>query len=164
MRLFAAAWLGAALAASPADLPPAAEAPGSPEAVVGRHAQRLWRAVRTCDVPGLLDFVPAEGLVCGDRFLARDDLRRQLQDRRGELRTFLCDEDAFRAHHAQPGEGPSVAAFFRRKGLTIRVEWTARSHDEANAYFQAGEEEAFVKVVLVQRAGRWVVLGSPFCR
>ncbi len=164
MRLLAAAWLGAALAAPPAGAPPAGPAPGSPEAEVGRHAQQLWRAVATCDVAGMLDFVPAEGLLCGDRFLARGELKQQLEDRRSELRTFLCDEAAFRTRHAQPGEGPSVAAFFHQKELTIRVEWTARSRDEANAYFQAGESEAFVQVVLVRRAGRWVVLGYPFCR
>ncbi len=164
MRLLAAAWLGAALAAPPAGAWRAGAVPGSPEAEVGRHAQRLWRAVATCDVAGLLDFVPPEGLLCGDRFLAWAELKRQLESRQGELRTFLCDEAAFRARHAQPGEGPSVAAFFRRKGLTIRVEWAARSRDEANAYYQAGEAEEFVKVVLVKRAGRWVVLGYPFCR
>ena len=162
MRLLAAAWLGAALSAPLADAP--AAPPGSPEAEVGRQAQRLWRAVATCDVAGLLDFVPAEGLICGDTFLGREELKRRLQDRSGRLRTFLCDEATFRARWAQPGEGPSMGAFFRRKGLTIRVEWTARSRDEADAYYQAGDSEEFVTVVLVRRAGRWVVLGSPFCR
>lgn len=159
MRLLAAAWLGAALAARAADAPS-----GEAEAEVGRQAQRLWRAVATCDVPGLLEFVPAEGLLCGDRFLDRKELERQLRDRQGELRTFLCDEAAFRARHAQPGEGPPVAAFFRRKGLTIRVEWASPSRDEADAFYQAGDSEEFVKVVLVRRQGRWVVLGHPFCR
>ena len=164
MRLLAAAWLAAALAAPASGAPPAGPPAGSPEAEVGRLAQRLWRAVATCDVAGLLDFVPSEGLLCGDRFLGREDLKRQLQDRQSELHTFLCDEAAFRARHAQPGEGPSVAAFFRQKGLTIRVEWASRSRDEANAFYQAGEAEQFVQVVLVRRGGRWVVLGQPFCR
>ncbi|HET6922069.1 MAG TPA: hypothetical protein VFI16_02860, partial [Anaeromyxobacteraceae bacterium] len=149
---------------SPADAPSAGAAPGSPEAEVGRQAQRLWRAVATCDLAGMLDFVPPEGLFCGDRFLGKAELDRQLRDRLGELRTFLCDEASFRERHAQPGEGPSVAAFFQQKGLTIRVEWAGRSRDEANAYFQAGESASFLQVVLVRRSGRWVVLGYPFCR
>src|SRR5512139_2548169 len=86
MRLLVAAWLGAALTAPVAD-PASGPPPGSPEAEVGRQAQRLWRAVATCDVAGLLDFVPSEGLLCGDRFFRRDDLKRQLEDRQGEMRT-----------------------------------------------------------------------------
>lgn len=167
MKLVAAAWLAAALSsplADAADAGPARPQPGSAEEEVGRQAQRLWRAVAACDVASLMEFVPPEGLLCGDRFLGREELRRQLQDRQGEMRTFLCDEATFRARHAQPGEGPSLAAFFRQKGLTIRVEWASPSRREAKAFYQAGESEAFVQVVLVRRDGRWVVLGQPFCR